>query len=219
MLILFPAAALFFTKGFSNDVLYPNKHAACYLSLMGLILGALFCTIDWIFFLPVHFAEYNYLKEFMSICTHEVFIPFLLCFIPLMVFFKESLKYKLNTFAYVLFGFYAVQFPYFIIQRYETLSPFLLFIRPVLQLGLCISAYTLLSLLRRNPENKKIAISIIAVPAFLIMLFAPTFIETTWFLGADAQIWVTLAIIYIFLSYIAFPILSHSVSKPSESSI
>ncbi len=216
MLILFPAAALFFTNGFSRDVLFPNKHTACFLSFWGLVLGALFCTCDWIFFLPVHFAVYNYVKEFLSLCIAEVFIPFLLCFIPFVIFFRESLAYKLRTFTYVLFGFYAIQMPYFIIQRYTTLSPFLLLLRPVLQFALCFAAYNIFSLVKPESSGKGTAKAIIAVPLFLIMYIFPTFIETAWFLGADAQIWVTLSIVYLFLAFVAFPIKASETAEPSE---
>lgn len=213
MLILFPAVALFFTNGFSRDVLFPNKHAACFLAFLGLILGALFCTIDWIFFLPVHFAVYNYVTEFLSLLIPETVIPFLLCFVPFVIFFRESFAYKLRTFAYILFGFYAVQLPYFLIQRYDVLPPFLLFLRPVLQLGMCFSAYALFSLVKQSASGKSITMSVVAFPLFLIMYCVPTFIETTWFLGADAQIWVTLSIVYVFLSFLAFPILARATSK------
>ena len=216
MLILFPAAALFFTNGLSRDVLFPNKHTACFLAFWGLVLGALYCTCDWIFFLPVHFAVYNYVKEFLSLCIAEVFIPFLLCFIPFVIIFRESLAYKLRTFTYILFGFYTIQMPYFIIQRYTTLSLFLLLIRPVLQFALCFAAYNIFSLVKPESSGKGTAKSIIAIPLFLIMFFVPTFIETAWFLGADAQIWVTLSIVYLFLSFVAFPILARSASKASE---
>ncbi len=216
MLILFPAMALFFTSGLSRDVLFPNKHTACFLAFLGLVLGALYCTCDWIFFLPVHFAVYNYVKEFLSLCIAEVIIPFLLCFIPFVIFFRESLAYKLRTFTYILFGFYTIQLPYFIIQRYTTLSLFLLLIRPVLQFALCVAAYNIFSLVKPAASGKGTAKTIIAIPLFLIMYFIPTFIETAWFLGADAQIWVTLSIVYLFLSFVAFPILARSASKASE---
>lgn len=218
MLILFPAVALFFTTGFTRDILYPSKHAACYVAFLGLILGALFCTVDWIFFLPVHFAVYNYVTEFLSLLIPETLIPFLLCFITLFIFFKESSIYKLRTFAYMLFGFYAVQLPYFLIQRYDVLSPFLLFLRPVLQLGVCFSAYALFSLVKKPSSGKNITLAVIAFPLFLIMYCTPTLIETTWFLGADAQIWVTLSIVYIFLSFVVFPILAKITSKPEATS-
>ncbi len=208
--------ALFFTSGLSRDVLFPNKHTACFLAFLGLVLGALYCTCDWIFFLPVHFAVYNYVKEFLSLCIAEVIIPFLLCFIPFVIFFRESLAYKLRTFTYILFGFYTIQLPYFIIQRYTTLSLFLLLIRPVLQFALCVAAYNIFSLVKPAASGKGTAKTIIAIPLFLIMYFIPTFIETAWFLGADAQIWVTLSIVYLFLSFVAFPILARSASKASE---
>lgn len=208
--------ALFFTNGLSRDVLFPNKHTACFLAFLGLVLGALYCTCDWIFFLPVHFAVYNYVKEFLSLCIAEVIIPFLLCFIPFVIFFRESLAYKLRTFTYILFGFYTIQLPYFIIQRYTTLSLFLLLIRPVLQFALCVAAYNIFSLVKPAASGKGTAKTIIAIPLFLIMYFIPTFIETAWFLGADAQIWVTLSIVYLFLSFVAFPILARSASKASE---
>ena len=168
------------------------------------------------FFLPVHFAVYNYVKEFLSLCIAEVFIPFLLCFIPFVIFFRESLAYKLRTFTYVLFGFYAIQMPYFIIQRYTTLSPFLLLLRPVLQFALCFAAYNIFSLVKPESSGKGTAKAIIAVPLFLIMYIFPTFIETAWFLGADAQIWVTLSIVYLFLAFVAFPILARSASKSAD---
>ncbi len=208
--------ALFFTSGLSRDVLFPNKHTACFLAFLGLVLGALYCTCDWIFFLPVHFAVYNYVKEFLSLCIAEVIIPFLLCFIPFVIFFRESLAYKLRTFTYILFGFYTIQLPYFIIQRYTTLSLFLLLIRPVLQFALCVAAYNIFSLVKPAASGKGTARTIIAIPLFLIMYFIPTFIETAWFLGADAQIWVTLSIVYLFLSFVAFPILARSALKASE---
>ena len=208
--------ALFFTSGLSRDVLFPNKHTACFLAFLGLVLGALYCTCDWIFFLPVHFAVYNYVKEFLSLCIAEVIIPFLLCFIPFVIFFRESLAYKLRTFTYILFGFYTIQLPYFIIQRYTTLSLFLLLIRPVLQFALCVAAYNIFTLVKPAASGKGTAKTIIAIPLFLIMYFIPTFIETAWFLGADAQIWVTLSIVYLFLSFVAFPILARSASKASE---
>ena len=106
--------------------------------------------------------------------------------------------------------------PYFIIQRYTTLSLFLLLIRPVLQFALCFAAYNIFSLAKPAASGKGTAKSIIAIPLFLIMFFVPTFIETAWFLGADAQIWVTLSIVYLFLSFVAFPILARSASKASE---
>ncbi len=218
MLILFPAVALFFTTGFTRDTLYPNKHAACYLAFLGLILGALYCTVDWIFFLPVHFSEYNYVKEFLSLLIPETFIPFLLCFVTLFIFFRESSAYKLRTFAYILFGFYAVQLPYFIIQRYDVLSPFLLFLRPVLQLGVCFSAYSLFSLVKQSSSGKNITMSVIAFSLFLIMYCVPSFIETTWFLGADAQIWAILSIVYISLSFVALPLLAKVMAKTANNS-
>ena len=213
MLILFPAFALFFANGFSRDTLYPNKYAAGHLAFLGLVLGALYCTIDWIFFLPVHFAVYNYVREFISLLIPETIIPFLLCFIPFVIFYRESFSFKLRTFAYILFGFYAVQFPYFIIQRYTALSPFLLFLRPVLQLGICFSAYALFSLTKQSDSGKTITMSVISFLLFLIIYCIPTFIETAWFLGADAQIWVTLSAIFIVLSFIVFPVIAHYATK------
>ena len=216
MLILFPAAALFFANGLSRDVLFPNKHTACFLAFWGLVLGALYCACDWIFFLPVHFAVYSYIKEFLSLCIAEVFIPFVLCLVPLAVLFRESFKYKLRTFSYILFGFYAVQLPYFIMERYSILSPFLLFIRPVLGLGLCISVYNIFALLQPSASGKGIARGIVTVPLFVIMFFAPTVIETAWFLGADAQIWAILSVVYIFISFAALPLLAKSAAKTLE---
>lgn len=210
MLILFPVAALFLTKGFSKDILFPNKYAARFLGFCGLLLGTLYCAFDWIFLLPVRFAVYNFGSEFISLCISELIIPIVLCFVPLFLLFNEPFLYKLKTFTYVLFGFYTIQLPYLITIRYETLSPFLLFLRPLLQLGLCISIYCLFASFAKSCK-KKSPNSILNIPIIFIMFILPTIIETAWFLGADIQIWATLSIIYLSLSFVVFPILTQPI--------
>ncbi len=215
MLILFPVTAYLLVNGFSRDVLFPNKHAACFTGFLGLVLGTIYCTCDWIFFLPVHFAIYNFASEFLYLIIQEIVIPIVICYFLLLFLFKEPVSYKLKVSAYMLFGFYAVQSPYFTITRYETLSPFLLLIKPIMQLGLCTAVYCLFSIICTN--GKKNFAAVLAVPSLLVMLVLPAVIETMWFLGADAQLWATGSIIYTVLAYIVSPILARSsMHQPAE---
>ncbi len=215
--MIFLAAFLFFLLiGCKESIVCVEKPVVAFGAITGFVLALIFCAVDFLFFSSVHFAVYNLKTEFVQLFTAEALIPLAVCFAVYFLFNRDSVAFKLQSFAFVLLGFFMLFTPYRILTRYSILSPFCIAVKPLAVFALILGEYFALSAAGSILQSSKKAL---AVPCFLLALVIlplPALTETGWFLASPIMLWGTIFIVLCVFAFVFLPILKSVLCKIAQ---
>lgn len=197
LFVLFP---LFFLCVICSSLRYfeqVSKQSVMALVACGAIASAIFCAVEELFVLPLHYHVYNLFREYIDIFAVEYLLPLFLCLVLYLLFTRDSVAFKMRSFVWILFGFYAVFMPYKIFTRYEILSPFVLFVKPVIVLCYTIALLRTFCVLAHGIMQKSAFAIVTSILFTLVALVLPALIEVLWYLSAEPFIWISLCIAYV----------------------
>lgn len=206
-MIFLVAILFFFLIGCKNSIVCVEKPVIAFASITGFVIALIFCVVDFLFLPSAHFAVYSFKTEFLQVFIAEQIIPFTVCILVYFLLNKDSVDFKLQSFAFVLLGFYMLFSPYKILTRYSVLSPFCIVAKPILIFALILGEYFALSGAAGVLKTSK---KTFAVPFFvfaLIILPLPALAEIAWFLKSPIMLYGTIFVVLCIFSFVFLPIL------------
>lgn len=159
-------------------------------SLVGLFCGAFFCICAILF--GSDYREYSagILGSFFSIFLYETLLPLSCLSFLILLLSRDEMKYKVNLLLPTFFGFFVLFTPFRVFFRSETVSVFVLFLKPILMVS-CIIGVASTTKLLMNLEGKKnsTAYIILVSCSGIVATVTPSIAEICWHKGMSILIW------------------------------
>ncbi len=174
------------------------------LLVLGLLAAGFVCVIKSFFIFTSHLWTDSFIEGSWYLYYSEILLPCIIMFGLYLIFSKDPLDYKANAFIPLLGAFYTVFLPYKVLQLSEAESLYTLFVKPVLYISMVIYISTFLKKIFKA-KNDKSTIRIIANSAMiLIFSIVPALLETFWYLGGTAFIYIPLALVYAVFAFVLY---------------
>ncbi len=115
--------------------------------------------------------------------VYDVLIPFLACLAAFFLFDRSKMRYKAEAVGPLMLMFYAFMVPFGILTGDDLLTPFMIYGKPLLFVGmvLFVSSFASLGVGFTFGERKLIPLGVLFFLLIVPVLFVPSLIEALWY--------------------------------------
>ncbi|NLM01488.1 MAG: hypothetical protein GX220_08570 [Treponema sp.] len=176
----------FFGKKLTKDSIFIYLSAA--------LVGLTYIIINALSVFPKFEPFAHFGKNFVHFFLFESFLPLLGCLLIFIIFSKNEIEYCLENLFVFFAGFLTFFLPYNILTNTNTLTFFLLFVKPILFVIMIISLrYVLLNLI----SMFRVSNPLYQVLNFLLLILVisfPAIIESLWWCAVS---WIWIVFLFI----------------------
>lgn len=146
--------------------------------LIGIVCAVLLCLFLALFTFSHRIVPYSFSQNLTHLLLTQTVLPLLLPYLLFLLFSKDTLEYKTESFLPLSLSFFEIYLPFIIITTSEGLySGFSLFIKPVLFLIMILVCSFSVKQIYKSIISKKVIQIIIFTVVFVMFMMIPSFIE------------------------------------------
>ncbi len=160
-------------------------------AVLGLFCGAVFTVLAIFFTSGYRTYPVFFLKFFFDLFLFEALVPFAaLSAIAFLLFRGEARDKPAVLFPFFL-GFFVLYIPFRVFFRSDSLSFFVLFVKPVLLVSSIMGVTKSIGLLVAGEGKERKPVSVVPVCVLgLASTAAPAAVEVCWFMGLPMVLWI-----------------------------
>lgn len=194
-----------------NGAIAPNK-SSVFIYVLGIIFGTFYSIVIMLIFSTNPYIPHNYIFLCLYNLVFYIGPPFVILFLLLLVFFKNSFTQKVLLFPDALQGFYSIYLPFTILSYHKVLTFYPLFVEPVLFLFILFMIRVSLSALVYSAKSLiHPALKVLFVFTLLLTIVFPCFIRSMWLFGSSPILILAISFIYVLFSGLGFVIAKNKV--------
>ena len=146
--------------------------------LIGIVCAVVLCLILALFTFSHRIVPYDFPKNLTHLLLTQTVLPLLVPYLLFVIFSKDNLEYKMESFLPLSLSFFAVYLPFIILTTAEGLySGFSLFIKPILFLMMILVCAFSVKQINKSIISKKVIPVILFTFVFVIFMIIPSIVE------------------------------------------
>lgn len=169
--------------------------------LLGVVFAILYCFIEVLCIIALTYRQirYSVFINWILLYVYDFLIPFAICFLLVFISSRKKITQRMQNLFGFLLGFYSIYLIYTTVLRYEKVSSFLLFCKPLLIFCQLFLVTQLLLVFLENYSSAEKQNRIFSAVAFVLMFLSsliPSLIQTLSTLGLFKILRIILVLLY-----------------------